>query len=112
MSAELHLHPDGLRRVAHTARRIVDRLDAASAPLPSAAGDAVERDQADVRQAVLRIRDELLGLADAAVASAAGAEEADRAAADRFRRCDTFSTALAAPDGTRASGPVPRREPR
>ncbi|MET0189276.1 MAG: hypothetical protein ABW212_09775 [Pseudonocardia sediminis] len=109
MAAELHLDPDGLRRVAHTARRIVDGLDAAAAPLPSAAGPAVERAQEDLRQTVLRIRDELLGLADGATTAAAGAEEADRAAADRLRSSDASVVAPAAPDGTRLSGPITGR---
>ncbi len=85
MPADLHLDPEALRRAGRAAARIAGALDAATPPLPSAAGPAVERAQQEIRDVVLRVRGELLGTACAVSAAAGRAEEADRSAAAGMR---------------------------
>lgn len=87
MRADLQLDPDGLRRVAHAARRIADRLAAAD-PGPSAAGADLELRQERLRESVRRARDELSALAACAASAAARVEDADRVAAGALRAID------------------------
>lgn len=108
--ADLHLDPEALRRAAYAARRIADGLDAAAAPLPRAVEPVLDRAQEDLRDAVLRVRGELLDLAGAAAAAATRAEEADRAVASRLSWDDargTSSTPLRRPTVPVADGKDP-----
>lgn len=84
MSADLQLDPDGVRRVARSARRIADRLDGVD-PGPPVAGPDIGHLQDRLSEAVRRSREELLALATEATSVADRADEADRVAGMSLR---------------------------